>query len=274
MSKPYDWAVVFGKFMPPHSGHDYLISLAAGLAKKTSVFVAHPFHPNPEMPSTLRARWLQQHFGPSIDFHCPPEGARDEVSVTEAIRRGRAYFDEVRGERMPDVIVGADNHIRFFARLMGIKAIVPDAILSIRATKIRENPLAHWNDILPPAKPYFLKEAIFIGPKSALRRVGKSARSKGIAHLPLEGLAPAHVPASLDAIRKVASRRLVITVSTDLVDEPWIRLLDSGAKHPGSRSVYIIGNAPPAGPALLDLEPVALDDAEVEATVAALTLYG
>lgn len=269
MTKPYRWAVVFGKFMPPHIGHEYLISLADGLAEQTSVFVAHPFHPNPEMPSTLRAQWLQDHFGPAIEFHCPPEGNRNEITTAEAIRRGRAYFDELRGDRMPDIIVGADLHTRFFARLMGVRAVIPDTILT-RATRIREKPLAHWDQILPPARPFFLREAIFIATASQRRKIARKAKQHGVLHLPIANLPPEQVAASLAAARKVARRGLVVSLDPDQVDETLLDKLAVGPHGPENRMVYAFGGGEVSHPTLRVVDDPGFNDTYIEGIIDSL----
>lgn len=228
--------------MPPHIGHEYLISLACELADETSVFVAHPFHPNSEMPSTLRAQWLQAHFGSAIAVHCPPEGTRAEVSTREAIRRGREYFDALRGDRMPDVLVGADNHTRFFAYMMGIKAIVPNTILMTRATQIRAHPLAHWDQILPPAHPFFLNEAIFIAATARRRRIAAIASDAGVISLDLTTLPPQHVSASLAAVRRVARRGLVIMLNAEQVSAGLLDPIANGPNCPRYRKAYVLGH--------------------------------
>lgn len=263
MTKPYRWAVVFGKFMPPHIGHEYLISLACELADETSVFVAHPFHPNAEMPSTLRAQWLQAHFGSAISVHCPPEGTRGEVSTREAIRRGRAYFDTLRGDRMPDVLVSADKHTRVFAWMMGIKALIPHAILTTRATPIRARPLAHWDQILPPARPFFLKEAIFVAPAARRRRIAAMASDAAASCLDLAALPPEHFPASLAATRRVARRGLVIMLGAEQASAGVLDLIAHGPNCPKYRKAYVLGPQGLSHPALQPEMAAAISDNDV-----------
>lgn len=239
MTKKYQWAVLFGKFMPPHIGHEYLISLATELAHGVTVFVGNPFNPNDEMPSTLRAQWLAQHFGDAIEVVCPPEGDADTVTVAEAIERGRVFFDKVRGERTPDILVGADDHTKAFASLLGAKPLIADTVLTTRATNIRPSPLAHWDEILPPARAYFLKEAIIAADAETRDRLAMLAGEHDIPCLRLDTADPGMIAAKISAARRVARRGLLILVDPAQLGRPELDHLAPGPSAPGRRSIVM-----------------------------------
>lgn len=204
------WAVLVGKFMPPHVGHEYLIRFAMAYAERVTIFVGNPFGQE-VFPAQLRATWLREHFGDQIDVLVPPEGDLSSVGRLRAARMGLQYFREIFGDTKPDVVIGADAYTRLFASLVGAKAVISDTIV-IRATAIRENPLAHWDMILPPARSFFLNEVLVVGNGKDLNQAAAITRAASLLCVrldkaPLERLGP-----MLTSARQVARRAALFCV--------------------------------------------------------------
>ncbi len=160
--------LVLGKFMPPHQGHRYLIDFARGFVRDVTVVVGTL--PSEPIPGALRHRWMRDAFPGLEILHLPedlpqaPSGPQDdafwELWRTALLRlcpdADFVFASETYGPRLATEL-GAQ-----FVPVNLSRDLVP-----ISASAIRTDPMAHWDRILPEARPYFLKRVAIVGPESA-----------------------------------------------------------------------------------------------------------
>lgn len=245
---PERLGLVLGKFMPPHRGHETLIRFARGQVDRLVVHVCS-IEKEP-IPGKLRYRWMRESFPdceivhhddevPSYPHEC---ATKDEFY---AIWR-RTLLN--RMDRAPDFVFAGEPYGLELAEALGARYLPLDRT-ELCATDARKDPVAFWDDILPAARPYFLKRIAIVGPES----VGKStlaarlARHFGTTHVPeygrtytdtygmsllpsdMEAIARGH-RALEDALARHA-RGLLISDTEAVVTAMW--------------SEYLLGEVPP-----------------------------
>jgi cytidyltransferase-like protein len=213
--KRVDWAILFGKFKPPHIGHQYMIDFATQIAHDVTVFVGDPFAPSDRLTAELRGHWLRQHFGNAIEVVVPPAGDMSDMDASEVMALSIQFFRERFGDRRPNLVVGADPHTHSFAQMARCPALITDTVVT-RASHIREDPALHWNKMLPSARPFFLHEVWIVGGADPLERAARIAHSLDL--LVVRGDSAQWPEAQIAAARRVAERTLVICLSAPQLD--------------------------------------------------------
>jgi NadR type nicotinamide-nucleotide adenylyltransferase len=148
---------LLGKFLPPHRGHQYLIEFARNYVDRLTVLVC-TIEQEP-IPGHLRYRWMCEAF-PGVDLvhhtdelpQAPEEHPQFWDIWRASIRRhvpGRidyVFASEDYGERLA---------AELDARFVPVDRERRNVPVSGRA--IRQDPMAHWDELLPPVRPYYLK---------------------------------------------------------------------------------------------------------------------
>jgi NadR type nicotinamide-nucleotide adenylyltransferase len=148
---------LLGKFLPPHRGHQYLIEFARNYVDRLSVLVC-TIEQEP-IPGHLRYQWMREAF-PGVDLvhhtdeipQAPEEHPQFWDIWRASIRRhvpGRidyVFASEDYGERLA---------AELDARFVPVDRERRNVPVSGRA--IRQDPMAHWDELLPPVRPYYLK---------------------------------------------------------------------------------------------------------------------
>jgi NadR type nicotinamide-nucleotide adenylyltransferase len=172
-SGPFEHGLVIGKFYPPHAGHHFLIEAAASACRRVTVVVMAA---NVEsIPLAARVAWLREAFaGTAADV----VGIMDDIEVDyedDEIWAGhvalmRAAIKESVHAGVPVSAVftsepyGAQLARRFDAadvRLDQSRGTVP-----ISATKVRADPVAHWDLLEPPVRGWLARRVIVVGAES------------------------------------------------------------------------------------------------------------
>lgn len=149
--KRFKKALITGKFYPPHLGHSYLINRA--IAESDSVVVVVVNKSSQIIPGNLRGEWLRQ-MHPEV-----------EVLVIEDIGKDndpRAWAEHFRNilNEMPDAYFSSEDYGDLYAELIGATHVMVDRErknVPISATRIRENPLEHFDFLAPIVRKYFMK---------------------------------------------------------------------------------------------------------------------
>jgi HTH-type transcriptional repressor of NAD biosynthesis genes len=148
---------LLGKFLPPHRGHQYLIEFARNYVGRLRVLVC-TIEQEP-IPGHLRYQWMCEAF-PGVDAihhsdeipQAPEEHPQFWDLWRNAIRR------HVPG-RIDYVFASEDYGWRLAAeldaRFVPVDRERRNVPVSGRA--IRQDPMAHWDELLPPVRPYYLK---------------------------------------------------------------------------------------------------------------------
>jgi len=148
---------LLGKFLPPHRGHQYLIEFARAYVARLTVLVC-TIEREP-IPGRLRYQWMCEAF-PGVDLvhhtdeipQAPEEHPQFWDIWRDSIRRhapGRidcVFASEDYGSRLAQELD---------ARFVPVDIARRNVPVSGRA--IRADPMAHWDELLPPVRPYYLK---------------------------------------------------------------------------------------------------------------------
>lgn len=189
--------LVIGKFLPPTTGHEYLINFAASFCDYIEVIVCSKNHE--PIPGELRHKWLCETFAGKENvriYHLEsdnldeprfdplnPEGDvefwsqwRDSILHT----LGRFYHFDINNSPI-DYVFSSDAYGKPLAKVLGAKRNVPvdveRELIPIDARYVRANPMRYWDYILPAARPYYLKKVCIVGPEST----GKSTLVRALA---------------------------------------------------------------------------------------------
>ncbi|MFP4151573.1 MAG: adenylyltransferase/cytidyltransferase family protein [Alkalispirochaeta sp.] len=149
--------VIIGRFMPPHSGHLYLIDFARHMVDRLYILVCTLSHE--PIPGELRYRWVQE---------LAPEC--ETVHITEEIpeaRRGAAGATAIWARTVRDAI--PDGVARVFAseeygwdlaRELKARFVPVDPSrnnIPVSATAIRRDPYGMWRFIPPVVRPWYVR---------------------------------------------------------------------------------------------------------------------
>lgn len=172
--------LVLGKFMPPTRGHQYLIDMAAAYADEVSVLVCSL--PTEPIPGALRFGWLKEHYAgrPNVRIidhtRIVPQEPAEHPDFWAIWRQ--TILDHLGF--LPDLVFASEPYGKPLADVLGARFIPVDIDrqeVPISATRVRAAPIAHWQLILPEARPYFLKRVVVFGPEST----GKSTLANRLA---------------------------------------------------------------------------------------------
>ncbi len=170
--------LVFGKFMPLHDGHIYLLSFAQRSVHRLTIIVCSL--KNEPIPGEIRYQWVKQMFPEANVIHHYDEIPQDP---SEDPNFWQIWEDTIKrhcpGEEF-DCLFGSEDYGWKMAEKMGIQYIPVNRVRSlvpISGTEMRTHPLKNWEFLPRVVRPYFLKKVCIVGPES----VGKSTLAKKLA---------------------------------------------------------------------------------------------
>lgn len=149
--------VVIGRFMPPHNGHRYLIDFACAYAQEVTVFVCSLSHE--PIPGVLRYQWMKELFPGAQIVHITeeiPQAHRDNPDSPKIW--AKALLPHLSSQ--PDFLFASEDYGWSLAEAFGATFVPVDPgrnAIGVSATLIRENPLAYWEFIPVPVRPYFME---------------------------------------------------------------------------------------------------------------------
>ena len=170
--------LVFGKFMPLHEGHVYLMNFAQASCERLTILVCTlPAEP---IPGELRYQWVKEMFPNANVVHhnvVIPQYPNEHPDFWNIWKNSIETF--CPGEKF-DALFGSEDYGWKMAQTMGITYIPVNTtrnLVPVSATKIRNNPMKYWKFIPTPVKPYFVKRVRIVGPEST----GKTTLAKILA---------------------------------------------------------------------------------------------
>ncbi|QEG00433.1 Trifunctional NAD biosynthesis/regulator protein NadR [Stieleria maiorica] len=172
--------MVLGKFLPPHLGHAYLIDFARHYVDDLTVVVgtlaAEP------IPGIKRWQWMREMFGGTGTkvVHLDQELPQDPSEHPEFWRLWENALRPLIPERL-DYVFASENYGWKLAEVLGAQFVQVDldrSVMPVSGTKVRENPLAHWDYLPPCVRSHFVRRVCVFGPEST----GKSTLAKDLAN--------------------------------------------------------------------------------------------
>jgi len=181
-----------GKFLPPHLGHVYAMTLAASMVDELHVVVSHDHDYEeilcegsklPHIPWNKRYRWWQQitkHLS-NVVVHAVYEQQTGQFSDWE---NGRDAINQTVGKKI-NVVFSSENEYDTYFKLLYPEAehILLDVERKrypISGTKIRkEGILANWDMVPQVVRQDFVKRVVIVGTESC----GKSTLVQNLATL-------------------------------------------------------------------------------------------
>ncbi len=172
MDERYNNGLVLGKFMPPQTGHVYLINTAA--AQCVNLYVMICSDDTQPIAGELRYKWLCEIFKGRENIHiiwCTdpnPQYPEDCESVDIFYNKYwvpsvHKYVDKL------GVIFTSEEYGDEFARYLGVEHVKvdqPRSHYAISATEIRANPFHNWQYVPKEVRSYFKKSIAILGPES------------------------------------------------------------------------------------------------------------
>ncbi|MEU4647958.1 adenylyltransferase/cytidyltransferase family protein [Nocardia fluminea] len=163
----YGHGLVLGKFYPPHAGHHHLVRTAAARCDRLTVLVCASSVES--IPLDDRVAWMREmHSDTAISV----VGAVDDVPMdltdpatwdahmavflaavpdpVDAVFTSEAYGDELGRRFGADAICVDPRRLRY----------------PISATRIRRNPVEHWDFLSPPVRAAMTKRVVVLGAES------------------------------------------------------------------------------------------------------------
>lgn len=238
--------LILGKFLPPHAGHQYLVEFARNFVERLTVLVCSIARE--PIPGELRYAWMREMFPRANLVHVTDELPQEPHEHPQFWDLWRETVRRAAREPI-DYVFASETYGQRLAAEVGAKFIPVDIgrqTVPVSGTAIRTSPLAHWQQLPPCVRPYYVKRVCIFGPEST----GKSTLARDLAahfqtaHVPefaRELLDPqggvcheADIPliargqlASEDALARQANR--VLICDTDLLTTTiWSEVLFGG----------------------------------------------
>ncbi len=173
-------ALVLGRFMPPHAGHQYLVDTARGLASTVTVLARTT--PDDPIDGEHRLAWLRELFGDRIaaltgdaptDVESPAFWQAWREHVVDALAT-------LPSAARVDLVVSSDRRAWRLAELLGARHVLVDpdrTAVPIAATHIRRDPLGCWAFLPAPVRAHYARRIVLLGPESS----GKSTFARELA---------------------------------------------------------------------------------------------
>ncbi|HZH25553.1 MAG TPA: AAA family ATPase [Azospirillaceae bacterium] len=156
--------LVTGRFMPPHRGHEHLVAFARAFCGGGPVLVVR-VRPDDPIPGDLRLAWMRESFP---DCRVLALDEPDLPGAWPGLLRGALRTAGIPSGR-PDILFAGDAEDQVLARGLGARFLPVDPArgqVPVSSAACRADPAGMWADILPAARPYFLKRVCIFGPES------------------------------------------------------------------------------------------------------------
>lgn len=167
----YSNALVIGKFMPFHIGHNALIEFAMEKAMHVDVLVLG--HKNEPIPLRQRFNWVKNTFIhknnieiKEIFYDENKLDSSSESNVKSSIEWCEFLKDIIKHV---DVIIGSEDYVKYMADYLKIDYIIFDKNRDkyhISGTDLRNDLIRNWDYLMPTVKQNFVKHICICGSES------------------------------------------------------------------------------------------------------------
>ena len=156
--------LVFGRFLVPHLGHQYLFDFAQNYADELwLIIVTRSTDP---IAAELRLSWLKE-MAPKAQII----QLNDENLAATQPDFGQAWEQTLRSTLpyVPDYLFASEEYGWTLAELLGMQYVPVNhakTLVPISATLLRSDPMKYWQYLPPVVRPYFVKRVCIYGPES------------------------------------------------------------------------------------------------------------
>lgn len=246
----FETVLAIGKFMPPHKGHDAMLSFASQMGK--SLFVAVDSVENEPWPAGERAKWISSGFPAATVFALNGPTPQDPSSDgfwawwCGALVSGMGC--------VPSALVCSMPYGKRLASELGCRLVPFDMFregADVSATVIRDDPFGRWDSIAWFAKPFLRKRVLVCGAESS----GKSVMASFLAQRSGCGTVPEYARSwisehGLDVsdawFESVAAGQAAFESAFDKVSSGPFLFLDTDVFTTRLWARKLLGNVPPA----------------------------
>ncbi len=175
-------AMILGKFLPFHKGHEYLIDFARRYPDVDRLYVVIDRIADEPIPQSIRAKWIQETFPDikviplgDLNYQDPSEAPDEQIFWDQWEKSLKNAVPE-----KVDYVFNSETYGWKLAEVLGATHIPVDRgrdNFPISGTEVRANPLAAWKYLPDAVRPYFLKKVAIVGAEST----GKSTLAKKLA---------------------------------------------------------------------------------------------
>ncbi|MGW4299542.1 AAA family ATPase [Streptomyces sp. NPDC004646] len=194
MSTPFAHGLVIGKFYPPHSGHHFLIRSAADSCARVTVVVMAARHES--IPLAERVAWIREHWADQpqvavvgvvddlpVDYDSPELWDGHVALMRQALATGPH-------ETAVDAVFSSEPYGTELAHRFDAAPVLLDlgrTTFAVSGTKVRADPVAHWDEIEPPVRAWLARRIVVLGAESTgtttlSRDLATALRTRGGAH--------------------------------------------------------------------------------------------
>ena len=195
MSARFAHGLVIGKFYPPHPGHHFLIRTAAAHCERlTVVAMAADVE---SIPLAARVGWLREAFADHPGLAVT--GVVDNLPVdleSETVWAGHVALMRQgvalgpHADRPVDAVFSSESYGTELARRFDAAAVLLDRAretFTVSGTKVRADPVAHWEALEPPVRAWFARRVVVLGAESTgtttlSRDLAAALRARGGPH--------------------------------------------------------------------------------------------
>jgi NadR type nicotinamide-nucleotide adenylyltransferase len=160
-------ALVLGKFLPPHAGHEYLASRARGMADDVVVLLLA--HSGDSIPVELRHRWLEEML-PWAEVRSGVADHPIDYTDPSVYDLWAATIREVTGRDGFDLLLTSElAYGDMTAERLGARHVLVDparSVIPVSATAIRADPYANWAFLSPAVRAWYAKRVCLLGAES------------------------------------------------------------------------------------------------------------
>lgn len=150
--------LIWGKFMPLHNGHLYLIDQARSQVDTLTILLCSV--QSQPIPGALRYQWLKTLY-PTLDVqHCSDEIPQYPQEVASPAEYWAIWLPVLR-RYLPhglDFLFTSEKYGDTLAPMLGARHICIDPLrltYPVSGSAIRQNPQAYWGSLPPPVQQYY-----------------------------------------------------------------------------------------------------------------------
>jgi NadR type nicotinamide-nucleotide adenylyltransferase len=173
-------ALVFGKFMPLHRGHQFLIerALEASDALTVAVYDNSPPGNYPTMPLELRVRWIAELY-PGVEAVVPVPDPRRDANDGDDPKYAELYAAQLAFLGRFDRVFSGDPRYERFANLVEAEHVVVDdaRAVPVSGTAIRDDVYGNRAWLDPRVYASLIRKVALVGTEST----GKTTLAKELA---------------------------------------------------------------------------------------------